>query len=70
MLNVLQIIGSGDIGEGIFPTVSDWVVTDGFYEEVTFESSPEWRKEATYRYLGEEYSRRKRITGAKTLRQT
>lgn len=48
MLNVLQIIGSGDIGEGIFPTVSDWVVTDGFYEEVTFESSPEWRKEATY----------------------
>lgn len=48
MLSVLQIIGSSDVGEGIFTTVSDWVVTDGFYEEVTFESSPEWRIEATY----------------------
>lgn len=48
MLSVLQIIGSSDMGEGIFPTVSDWVVTDGFYEGATFESSPEWRIEATY----------------------
>lgn len=60
MVSVFPItsLGGSCDGEGVFPMISESVVTGGFCEEVISEPSSEWKKENhLYRHLEKEHSR-------------